>query len=237
MADSAANPNDEATQASLNKERILSIPEHLRIKVLYEDEAVIVILKPSNLRSVPGHASPPPTSQDSNEEERRMTAQEAWVSAIRGFRDEEVSDTAGKWLKNLAVATNLSSVPRKWGPFRRYCQRNQQRLAIETTNQGHDKDRSNLKRRVNDTELDAIARKMHECIKKRQLPSLNLPEATDHEESAFGQLILLGYVDEEATVEESGDCCRRLYVVHRLDCEVSVGPYVYVGRFLCRITQ
>lgn len=198
------------------------VPEHMRIKVLYEDEAVIVIDKPCNLRSVPGHANPPPPATNETSQ-HRLTAQESWMEAIHSFRNEEVRDAAGKWLRNLASSTtNLASVPRKWSPFRRYISRNQQRLKTDTTmNKSHDTQHKS-KRRVDDTELDTIARKMHERIRQQQIPLMNLPEATYHEDSAFGQLISLRYANEETTTsEETSEDQKQLYVVHRLDCEVS----------------
>lgn len=226
MADIALKQNNEAAELPCNEERLRNIPKFLRIKVQYEDEAIIVVDKPCNLRSVPGHANPPPASHASNEKERRMTAQEAWISAIRGFRDQEViTDISGKWLHNLAMTTNLASVPRKWSPFRRYCQRNQQRLSMDTSLNHHHEMKP--KWRMNDTELDSIARRMHGRIQKRQIALMNLPTATDNEESAFGQLILLGYAaDEDETFEESRAFRKQLYVVHRLDCEVSVDSFV-----------
>lgn len=204
-----------------NERRMACIPEHLRIRVLYEDEALVVVDKPCNLRSVPGHANPPPEpTQDFHKIEHnshRFTAQESWVLAIRSCQEEELEEPVGLFLRNLAGMPNLTSIPRKWGQFRRYFQRNQQRLTMEYWNQTCDKETTT--KRIEIAEWDTIARKMHETIKRRQLPLMNLPKATEHEESAYGQLILLGYVD---TVKEGSDAsCRRLFVVHRLDCEVS----------------
>jgi hypothetical protein len=89
---------------------------------------------------------------------------------------------------------------------------------MDSSNQVRDKETQT--KRIDVTELDTIARKMHERIKRRQLALMNLPKATEHEESAYGQLLLLGYAD---TVEEESNASRRrLFVVHRLDCEVSV---------------
>jgi tRNA pseudouridine32 synthase/23S rRNA pseudouridine746 synthase len=78
------------------------------------------------------------------------------------------------------------------------------------------------KQTIDDTKIDEIVNEMYERIRKRQVPLMNLPEATSHEESAFGQLILLGYGNDN---ESGKPNCRRnhmgLYVVHRLDCETS----------------
>jgi hypothetical protein len=148
----------------------------------------------------------------------RFTAQESWVLAIRSFQDEELEEPVGLFLRNLAAMPNLASIPRKWGQFRRHLQRNQQRLIMDHSNETCDKETTT--KRIEIAEWDTIARKMHERIKRRQLPLMNLPKATEHRESAYGQLVLLGYAD--TLKEESDATCRRLFVVHRLDCEVSV---------------
>jgi hypothetical protein len=64
-------------------------------------------------------------------------------------------------------------------------------------------------------------RKVYDAIEERQRPLLSLPEPTRHEDSAFGQLILMGIGsgDEESTRRSSSD--KDLFVVHRLDCEVN----------------
>lgn len=217
---------DGAMTAKGKEERISHIPQHLRIKVLYEDEAIVVIEKPCLLRSVPGHANPPATSHANSPS--RLSAQEAWMKAIESFGDyNEIDDDvlAGKWLDSLAqTTTNLVSVPRKWAAFRQYCHRNQRRLNNNhSPNQSCNETQTKVKQqKVDPSELDSIARNMYERIKKRQTPLLDLPEATSNEDSAFGQLSLLGYTsDKEVSLEESDTSCSKLYVVHRLDCEVS----------------
>ncbi len=200
-----------------------NVPDHLRIKVIYKDEAIVLIDKPCNLRSVPGHANPPPTAahltRANSEKENRFTCQETWTQAILSFNNDEADDTASKWLSALSRTPNPSSIPRKWSPFRRYVHRNQRRL-----NQMDESDKVKPlpKQTIDDTKIDEIVNEMYERIRKRQVPLMNLPEATSHEESAFGQLILLGYGNDN---ESGKPNCRRnhmgLYVVHRLDCEVS----------------
>ena len=219
-----ASQHDGRPSSTLNETRLSHVPAHLRIQVLYKDESVVVIDKPCNLRSVPGHAtsSPPRASKRarvSSNESHRTTAQEAWTCAIRSFQDmAEVEDSADLWLRNLALTPNLSSVPRKWKPFQRYCQRNQQRLKTDEQNESDSDEES---KRADEMELDSIARTMHERIEQRQRPLLNLPDATDHEESAYGQLILLGYSGTDTKESLSSSSSRKLFVVHRLDCEVS----------------
>ncbi|KAL7524434.1 hypothetical protein ACHAXR_000569, partial [Thalassiosira sp. AJA248-18] len=57
------------------------------VRVLYSDDDIVVIEKPCDLRSVPGHANPPSDAAadvvartgDSGRQSQRRTAQEAWV--------------------------------------------------------------------------------------------------------------------------------------------------------------
>jgi hypothetical protein len=182
-----------------------SIPLHLRIQVLHVDPDILVISKPCNLRSVPGHAKPPPTSakrkrpandeddDDDVHDKPRKTAQEAWVDAIRTFRssssagnenddDDDETEETRLLLTNLANTNHVSGVPRKPKLFTRYCERNLHRL----------------------------------------LPS----EPTPDEDSAYGQLKLLGYeTHDEEIMEIKGDKISTkgmIYIVHRLDCEVRI---------------
>ena len=86
----------------------------------------------------------------------------------------------------------IASIPRKYKLFRRYFERNKKWLMmIDET--------SNLKReeastdKSTSTNFDDICKYVFEHIEERQRPLMNLPEPTKHEESALGQLILLGY--------------------------------------------
>lgn len=69
----------------------------------------------------------------------------------------------------------------------------------------------------------------YDALRKRQRPLLNLPPGTADEDSAWGQLRLLGYhcggdANDNANNnddEHDKDEMTRLHVVHRLDCETS----------------
>eukprot|EP00978_Attheya_sp_CCMP212_P048159 scaffold479774_cov55-Attheya_sp.AAC.2 len=217
-----------------------SIPSHLRIQVLHVDPDIIVISKPCNLRSVPGHAKPPPTSakrkRPSNDEDEdeddddddddvrdkpRKTAQEAWVDAIRTFRspsssssgnenDDDETEETRLLLTNLANTHHVSGVPRKPKLFIRYCERNMHRLL------------PCLKQPL--ISIETIAQAALGRIKERHVELLNLPEPTPDEDSAYGQLKLLGYETHDEEMEMKGDKISTkgmIYVVHRLDCETS----------------
>lgn len=176
--------------------RSLNIAPFLRIRILYEDAFIVVIEKPSNLRSVPGNAA---GSKRPREEQK--TSQEAWIEALESFRDCSLDDQAHQWAKTLANSPSLVSIPRKLKLFLRYCERNKARLAPQ----------GEPRLPIND--LKTLTTKIHVMLEERQRSFLNLPQATKHEESAFGQLILMGYAKDERPAN--------LFVVHRLDCETS----------------
>eukprot|EP00956_Cyclotella_meneghiniana_P006857 scaffold9220_cov43-Cyclotella_meneghiniana.AAC.6 len=80
---------------------LANVPGHLTIKVLYSDDDIIVIDKPCNLRSVPGHAAEqsddraddnvikdPSGASAKDAKPQRLTAQEAWVKAVLSFAPE-----------------------------------------------------------------------------------------------------------------------------------------------------
>jgi 23S rRNA-/tRNA-specific pseudouridylate synthase len=218
--------------SSLADRRFSQIPEQLRIRILLDTDDFVVIEKPCNLRSVPGHANPPPPpmknrkrprSEDGTHTPLRRTAHEAWVLALRSFQQQEEDsndtnnntsmDVADQCLQRLATSESsklLESVPRKYKVFRRYVQRNQKRL-LDNNSCAHDEDN-----------LESLAKIMFQRIEARQRPLMNLPEPTSHEESAVGQLVLMGYAQENDGLNKNMDSSSKsLLVVHRLDCEVS----------------
>jgi hypothetical protein len=204
----------QTTAASFQK-RYQSIPQHLKISIVYQDENIVVINKPNNLRSVPGKAEV--IGQKRPRQENRTTPQEAWISALHSFAMDQCDegDNVRQMVANLTNSTSsFSSIPRKWNAFHRYVERNQYRLLgfLGCNNAGTK--RSGLKQgQLNKNEIETVARQAYETIVCRQLPLLNLPESTQLEDSAFGQLVLLGYAGESGSTN--------LHIVHRLDCEVS----------------
>ncbi|KAL7560195.1 hypothetical protein ACA910_016622 [Epithemia clementina (nom. ined.)] len=102
------------------------VPEHLRIKVVYQDADIVIIHKPPNLRSVPGHADDDKdedvtgrhkntvdhnhSKNDHNQRKRKanvvdhhenisnekfpMSAQEAWLQAIRHLSSSSSSSSS-----------------------------------------------------------------------------------------------------------------------------------------------
>jgi tRNA pseudouridine32 synthase/23S rRNA pseudouridine746 synthase len=190
---------------STNSEaRLASISTHLRIRVLHTDEYILVIEKPSNLRSVAGNIS-----GSKRPHEEQMTAQQAWIAALGSFQppygttnERDPADEIHRWVTNLALApSSFASIPRKLKPFMRYCERNQGRLVPDG------------QPRVPPEDLQKLTPKMHALVEGHQRSLMNLPEATMHEDSAFGQLILMGYARSERPAN--------IFAVHRLDCETS----------------
>ena len=232
------------------------IPPHLAIDVLYADDSVVVINKPCHLRSVPGHANPPTLGKrkrpsddiasttsnaggDTKSPSNRQTAQEAWMAAIQSFAEESDDESSEdgccasqtdmlirSFLKKLSTFAK-NGIPRKKKLFVKYASRNSQRLFG-----GGGTDTQNI---------EAIADLAFERIKERQIPLLNLPEQTKDEESAEGQLKLLGYedlrkvmirADQEHDDEKPNQQLQnqkaipkeffsKIRVVHRLDMETS----------------
>jgi hypothetical protein len=218
---SPSSPSETSSSETSFAERLSQIPAHLKIRVVHDDAVFVVIDKPCNLRSVPGHANPPPHPTNRkrprfpNEEvPERRTGQEAWAAAIRTFRDKTVEEeNCGACLQRLAATDSLiDSIPRKFKLFKKYVERNQKRLLVP--------DEAGKA-----VDIPATAKAMFERIQDRQRPLMNLPEPTRHEDSAIGQLILLGY--EKNDISDAGtnsdESSTRLFVVHRLDCEVGAG--------------
>jgi hypothetical protein len=239
--------------------RVSKIPNHLRIRILYEDKDCIVIDKPRNLRSVPGHAHPPPsnkrkrdhTDQDTADPSaRRRTGQEAWVLAIQSFGcdfntddNDDADDAAEKGnhsmfpfpcLRRLAENTeSASSVPRKFKVFRRYIERSQKRLFPKglsfemmpvATSSGTVSDQQPSSPSSDQELLDKASIELFQRIQERQQPLLNIPEPTRLEDSAFGQLILMGYGKDGTMDIQEVSNSKSILVVHRLDCQVCTSP-------------
>jgi tRNA pseudouridine32 synthase/23S rRNA pseudouridine746 synthase len=147
----------------------------------------------------------------------RRTGQEAWMEAIRSFatQNSTSSNEIDKYLARLGVPERcLTSIPRKYKTFCRYLERNQRRVFGSDDTKGFN------------PETAMTMKSMFVRIEERQRPLLGLPEPTSHEESAIGQLRLLGYADTDESRSN-----QQLFVVHRLDCETS-GVMVFARQAL-----
>lgn len=197
-------------------DRLSHIPEPLRIQVLFSDDTMVVISKPSHLRSVPGHARnnhldpSQPTGlrkrlrHEISADDSTLSGQRAWLAALDslGKDSSATPDPVGRCIRRLAGVPSLaSSLPRKYKVFCRYIHRNRQRIMTE-----------------NEEYSEKVARDMYERIQDRYRSFL--PESTKPEESALGQLTLLG-LGRTDDPERSGSLATEPYIVHRLDCETS----------------
>ena len=226
------------------------VPGHLKISILYSDDDIVVIDKPCDLRSVPGHANPPPPEKgirapldgdkksSAQEQSGRKTAQEAWVKAIQMFSSTEVGDNhtdnfssavVKELLHNLGTTANPSCVPRKLETFVKYCRRNSKRLLSE------------LELKLDSSKKDQHAQYEEEPVQKRQKCDNN-SLLRDIAQTAYSliqqkQRPLMNLPqpthDWESAIGQLhllgfGDfsynvsaSAKHLHVVHRLDCQTS----------------
>jgi hypothetical protein len=204
----------ESHQSSCS-DGLVSVPQHFRVRVIYDDHMVIIINKPPNLRSVPGHAvsfikrglrekDKSATLSGGASTPTRQTGQEAWMEAIRSFATQKCMDEIDEYLARLGASERyLTSIPRKYKTFCRYLLRNRHRI-FENDD-------------ISSSEIqENLATSMVVRIEELQRPLLGLPDPTSHEESTMGQRRLLGYADREESRSN-----QQLVVVHRLDCETS----------------
>jgi 23S rRNA-/tRNA-specific pseudouridylate synthase len=177
----------------------------------------------------------------------RLTAQEAWVAAIQSVAtptsppgDDAVlpssqllspcdtfnnnnnnNNQTDTLLQRLGASDKvLVSIPRKYKQFCQYIHRSKMRLQLTTIPYNH---------------IETLAHDAFCQIETKQRSLLNLPVPTTLDQSAIGQLILLGYNTpangtEHFKVTKTSDTHfrtfdssfhRNLFVVHRLDCATS----------------
>ena len=204
------------------------IPPTLRIEVVHQDESILVVYKPCNLRSVPGNAEPPSLPQTGKRKARdddddTPTAQQAWVLAIQQLAEESGASPTTletsqhhdnkdndktqpliqpSWFQGLGgQPSQRASIPRKYAAFARYVQRSRRRIF------GHDNEMD---------DLPQITQRLFQSIEQRQAEILqpHRPAPTKPEESVFGQVQLAGLGTDSKSNQD-------LFVVHRLDQQTS----------------
>ena len=224
-----------------------NIPLHLQIRVIHADDDILVIDKPANLRSVPGHAnSPTDTTIKLKRPSDRLTAVEAWIEAIKSIppdnNDSPRNESVKELLHNIRTANNLSSIPRKLEPFARHVFRNRKRLLpshVDDDEPDSSTSEPPQKKKRKDGDLSQKAKQSSilpslrnaadeafSIIKKLHIPLMSLPTPTEDWESAQGQLRLRGYGDfaneNNHNLPAKSSCeTSKLHVVHRLDCQTS----------------
>lgn len=231
MADNdSKHPASTQDTSSTGLERT---PAHLQIEVIHQDEDILVVHKPCNLRSVPGNADPPPTTtgkrkdrdyQDSHEKvqigdnpQPPRTTQEAWVEAIkilaRGYGEAKENPPTEPdedkdlhiYLKRLgAKESQRASIPRRYPAFSRYIQRSRSRIFGEDDSS------------IPDENLPEITQRLFRQIEAVQKEVQQRPAPTTDEESVVGQCKLLGLAKSSDSRANQD-----LFVVHRLDCQTS----------------
>ena len=187
-----------------------SIPLNKRIRIVEDTPEFVVIDKPPNLRSVPGHASSPQEEEatsgtNKSNGKNRKTAHEAWILALQSFERETGGDPsiASQFLQRLSNLPNLKTIPRKEPLFRRFMERSQKRFHLPMEAQ----------------EREALITQMYDMLVARQRPLMNLPTPTALEESAMGQLELYFQQNPDSDKKET-----QIRAVHRLDCQVRDHP-------------
>jgi len=210
------------TTMALDRRDEFVIPPRLTIRILYSDDEIVVVDKPCDLRSVPGHANPPPpekegprSNSDSEQTSHRMTAQEAWVKAIQLMSAEDggtdinaigqissqgisLEDAAVREIiRNLGTTSDPSCVPRKLETFVKYCHRNSRRLIPSFGNlrERVEFEPRQKKQKTGTSKMREIASLAHANIQRNQRHLMNLPKPTEDWESAIGQLRMLGFGD------------------------------------------
>ena len=230
----------------LSNETKWETPEALKdvkgkvISILYCDDSIIVINKPSKLRSVPGHASPAkahantPSGKWYTESkqvkgappigDKKRDYHATWALALKQASEKYAIDgvemghpSVGGLIRSLAALPNASVVPRKRRTFIRYCGRTNTKLIDFSKSIELDPsiDFGSLdveKREDQRSIVEKIAERTFTQIYNYQRPMLNLPVPTADHESAYGQLRLFG-------LEPSADI--PIKIVHRLDMETS----------------
>lgn len=173
------------------------IPLPLRIHIIYQDQDIVVVNKPPHLRTVPGNATEAITTPQ--QQSSKLTASQAWKQVLRQYPTRiitEPQDDIDTFLCHIAqVDSYAKCLPHKWKAFQSFVKRNWHKYGA---NIFAEKDPI-------ETILPQIFQRLTEA--QRRL----LPQATQHEESVLGQLLLLF----PKTVTTNW------HIVHRLDCETS----------------
>jgi 23S rRNA-/tRNA-specific pseudouridylate synthase len=204
---------------NVHDSRLEQIPHHLRIQILHSDELIIVINKPSLLRSVPGNIKEHDYAEESviRNENTSRTVQDAWVEAIRFYHDKqkgsdailcaicrnETSSGLDNELKNNAIQiltrlaakpeNTLKSISRKKGAFQKYVSKNVKTILPHLMSKRDDTN-SKSKYRLNCSKIEDASNIAFEVLKRKShslKQELSTLYSTRDEDSALGQLQLL----------------------------------------------
>ncbi|GAX18517.1 hypothetical protein FisN_10Hh284 [Fistulifera solaris] len=191
------------------------IPLPLRIRIIYEDDDIVVVAKPPHLRTVPGNAAEPLTPQ-----QPQYSASQAWKHVVCNYAKTltQPQDEIDTFLCQISQVDHYAKcLPHKWKPFQSFVKRNWSKYGASTFAAVNNKNED-----VTITLLPRIFQRLSNA--QRRL----LPKATSPEESVLGQLCLL-YPTTTAN---------QWHIVHRLDCATSgvlvVGRTSLAAAALCR---
>ncbi|GAX25085.1 hypothetical protein FisN_10Lh284 [Fistulifera solaris] len=191
------------------------IPLPLRIRILYEDDDIVVVAKPPHLRTVPGNAEP-----QQQQQQPQYSASQAWKHVVCNYAKTltQPQDEIDTFLCQISQVDNYANcLPHKWKPFQSFVKRNWSKYGAATFTAENNKNED-----VTITLLPRIFQRLSKA--QRRL----LPKATTPEESVVGQLCLW-YPMTTATA---------WHIVHRLDCATSgvlvVGRTSLAAAALCR---
>ena len=197
--------------------RLQQIPDHLRIQILHSDELIIVINKPSLLRSVPGNIKDHDYAEESVIRNDTTTVQEIWIKAIRFYHDKhrgsdailcaicgndsssgldiELKTNAIQILTRLAAKSDntLKSISRKKGAFQKYVSKNVKTILPHLMSKRDDTN-SKSKYRLNCSKIEDASNIAFEVLKRKShllKQETSALYSTRDEDSALGQLQLL----------------------------------------------
>lgn len=201
-------------------QRLEKIPKHLRIKILHSDEQIIVVNKPSLLRSVPGNIKERDYSEEvsSIHQNTARTMQQAWIEAIRFYHDKqrgndavacalqrnpeptksldgELKSNAIHILARLAAKSDniVKSISRKGGAFRKYVSKNVKTILPHLMMSRKDMNTS-AKFDSNRITIEEASKIAFDVLNRKSHSihhEKSLSHRTKDEDSALGQLKLL----------------------------------------------
>lgn len=242
MTTSAADPPPAPAIAAsfAGDDGLAHIAPPLRIDLVYQDEAIIVVHKPCNLRSVPGNAEPPPSSTTGKRKERDgyddscdttnnnkpLSAQEAWVAAIQRLAEQAKNKPTATTQKENDEDDDNDQQMLQPSWFCGLGGQKSQRTSIPRKYAPFSRYVQRSRRRIFgldeqqsiENNLARITKQIFQRIEhvQREILSHHRPASTTDEESVFGQCKLAGLASQ-ADSRSNQD----LFIVHRLDQQTS----------------
>ncbi|EED95703.1 predicted protein [Thalassiosira pseudonana CCMP1335] len=111
-----------ATASTASTASLTNVPPHLTIRVLYSDDDIVVIDKPANLRSVPGHASNSPDADDGSKSKyqlhvvHRLDCQTSGIMVV-ARNSTAASKLCHAWRERDIVQKTYLAYCQRWPPY------------------------------------------------------------------------------------------------------------------------